>query len=177
MCLFSFRLQSRYEPGVRVWEAGLDDEQGGEEENVTALLANIMDTARPLVGIRSKSNIKWYEGSYPLLVVYTEIDLSSKSEGWCVLYCLSLEDGIVGIFQIEGSSFHSFHGYTKSTHEISTFYMYMYMWHAYVCTSMVMVNIFNVAEHLSAQSKPLEDFLLYRRSDCRRFVEIVKCRL
>ena len=81
---FSFRLQSRYEPGVRVWEGGLNDEQGGEEENVTALLANIMDTARPLVGIRSKSNIKWYEGSYPLLVVYTEIDLSSKSEGWCV---------------------------------------------------------------------------------------------
>ena len=52
--------------------------EGGE--NMTALLATIMDTARPLVGIRSKSNIKWYEGSYPLLVAYTEVDLSSKSE-------------------------------------------------------------------------------------------------
>ena len=68
------RLQSRYEPGVRVWEGE------GEEENITALLASIMETARPLVGIRSKSNIKWYEGSYPLLVAYTEVDLSSKSE-------------------------------------------------------------------------------------------------
>ncbi len=72
--LFPSRLQSRYEPGVRVWEG---DE---EEENVTALLASIMEAARPLVGIRSKSNIKWYEGSYPLLVAYTEVDLSSKSE-------------------------------------------------------------------------------------------------
>lgn len=67
------RLQSRYEPAVRVWE-------GEGEENITALLASVMETARPLVGIRSKSNIKWYEGLYPLLVAYTEVDLSSKSE-------------------------------------------------------------------------------------------------
>lgn len=60
---------------MRLWEGGLEG-----EENMTALLASIMETARPLVGIRSKSNIKWYEGLYPLLVVYTEVDLSSKSE-------------------------------------------------------------------------------------------------
>ena len=59
---------------MRVWEGGM------ETENMTALLASVMETARPLVGIRSKSNMKWYEGLYPLVVAYTEVDLSGKSE-------------------------------------------------------------------------------------------------
>ena len=56
---------------MRRWDEDLDT------ENVTALLATIMEAARPLVGLRSKSNIKWYH-NYPLLVAYTEVDLSSK---------------------------------------------------------------------------------------------------
>ena len=68
-----FRFQSSYEPAVRVWDLSLDT------DNVTALLAEVMDFARPLVGIRSKSNIKWYQ-NYPLLVAYTEVDYSSKSK-------------------------------------------------------------------------------------------------
>ena len=66
------RLQSSYEPAVRRWEEPLDD------DNTTLLLDRLMNAARPLVGFRSKSNIKWYQ-DYPILVVYTEVDYSSKS--------------------------------------------------------------------------------------------------
>ena len=57
---------------MRKWAESLDT------DNVTELLDRLLDSARPLVGFRSKSNIKWYQ-DYPILVVYTEVDFSSKS--------------------------------------------------------------------------------------------------
>ena len=68
-----FRFQSSYERAVRSWDDGV------HTDNVTALLATLLDSARPLVGIRTKENTKWYQ-SYPLLVAYTEVDFSSKSK-------------------------------------------------------------------------------------------------
>ena len=71
-----FRFQSSYEPAVRVWERDVDS------NDAAASLADLLEEAKPLVGIRTKSNIKWY-GHYPLLVLYTDLDYSSKSEYTC----------------------------------------------------------------------------------------------
>ena len=79
LCSFTsmyFRFQSSYEPAIRVWKRDVDS------NDAAASLAALLEEAKPLVGIRTKSNIKWYE-HYPLLVLYTDLDYSSKSEYTC----------------------------------------------------------------------------------------------
>ena len=80
-CLISLRhrFQSDYEAAVRKWEGDLS------ADNVTALLESVVESSRPLVGVRTKSNVNWYH-DYPILVVYTEVDWSSKSKWvWSLL--------------------------------------------------------------------------------------------
>lgn len=79
------RFVSELEPAITLVEDSLIG-----SSNVSGIMTKIEDIARPLVGLRTKSNEFWW--SYPMLVLYLAIDTTLDGrKGNCKLLATSLK--------------------------------------------------------------------------------------
>lgn len=90
------RFQSESEPAFMGFEDSLTGDLSG-------VMKRLEDTARPLVGLRSKSTEDWW--SYPMVVAYLSIDTSIEGRNGTIL-------------DIRGINFIKYYAYGQ-VHEIS----------------------------------------------------------